>query len=180
MILSMPSPEKKSATIRRSSQDHHAFGKWWKAFAVLVANDYYINLCNIQITNGDEKHLWTAAIESENSFAHKKAGGFGPRSRPKNELSRLWILCEMFLPGPHGCEVVTPNTWLVTCGAQHHHQLDYYKTFSAIVKFTTLRFVLDLIAEKSLGLHQGKLKTAFLREELDEGVFYGAVCGMHR
>ncbi|GJR04551.1 retrovirus-related pol polyprotein from transposon TNT 1-94 [Tanacetum coccineum] len=57
---------------------------------------------------------------------------------------------------------------LVVEGFQQIHRVDYNEIFSPVVKMTTIRLVLSIVAFEDLHLEQLDVKTAFLHGDLDE------------
>ncbi|GKB70377.1 retrovirus-related pol polyprotein from transposon TNT 1-94, partial [Tanacetum coccineum] len=49
--------------------------------------------------------------------------------------------------------------------------VDYNEIFSSVVKMTTIRLVLSIIAAENLHLEQSNVKTAFLHGDLDEDIY---------
>ena len=66
------------------------------------------------------------------------------------------------------------KTRLVVKGFEHKHGIDYSKLFSPVVKNTTIRLVLGMVASENLHLEQLDVKTAFLYGDLEEEIY------MHR
>ncbi|GJQ96498.1 retrovirus-related pol polyprotein from transposon TNT 1-94 [Tanacetum coccineum] len=56
-------------------------------------------------------------------------------------------------------------------GFQHKHRVDYNKIFSPVVKMTTIRLVLSIVATENLYLEQLDVNTAFLHGDLDEDIY---------
>jgi Reverse transcriptase (RNA-dependent DNA polymerase) len=46
--------------------------------------------------------------------------------------------------------------------------IDYEETFSPVVRFTYIRFILAIVASLDLKLHQMDIKTVFLNDNLEE------------
>nr|GEY74621.1 retrovirus-related Pol polyprotein from transposon TNT 1-94 [Tanacetum cinerariifolium] len=60
---------------------------------------------------------------------------------------------------------------LVVNGFQQKQGVDYYKIFSPVVKMTTIRLVLSVIASGDLHLEQLDVKTTILHGDLDEDIY---------
>ncbi|KAK0593174.1 hypothetical protein LWI29_032305 [Acer saccharum] len=60
---------------------------------------------------------------------------------------------------------------LVVKGFQQIECIDYSKIFSPVVKLTTIRLVLSIVAVKRLYLEQLDVKTAFLHGNLEEEIY---------
>jgi hypothetical protein len=68
-------------------------------------------------------------------------------------------------------EVEPYKAILVTKGFTQTYEVDYNKTFVPIVKFTSIRFILALVAFEDMEIHQMDVKTAFLNCELEEEIY---------
>ncbi|KAJ9551831.1 hypothetical protein OSB04_015876 [Centaurea solstitialis] len=60
---------------------------------------------------------------------------------------------------------------LVVKGFQQKKGIDYNEIFSPVVKMTTIRLVLSIVAAEGLHLEQLDVKTAFLHGDLDEDIY---------
>nr|GEV01052.1 zinc finger, CCHC-type [Tanacetum cinerariifolium] len=60
---------------------------------------------------------------------------------------------------------------LVIQGFRQKEGIDYFDTYAPVVRITTIRLLLDLVAIQNLVIHQMDVKTAFLNGDLDEEVY---------
>ena len=60
---------------------------------------------------------------------------------------------------------------LVVKGFQQKESIDYTKIFSPVVKMSTIRLVLGMVAVENLHLEQLDVKTTFLYGDLDEDLY---------
>ena len=63
------------------------------------------------------------------------------------------------------------NARLVVKEFQQKKSIDYSKIFSLIVKMSTIKLVLGMVAAENLHLQQLDVKTAFLHGELEEDIY---------
>ena len=63
------------------------------------------------------------------------------------------------------------KAWLVAQGCTQMYGLDYKETFSPVVRFEPVRFLLAIGALHQLQLHQMDVSTAFLHGELTDEVY---------
>ena len=60
---------------------------------------------------------------------------------------------------------------LVVKGYSQRKDIDYAEIFSPVVKLTTIRILLSIVASENLHLEQMDVKTTFLHGDLDEEIY---------
>ena len=60
---------------------------------------------------------------------------------------------------------------LVVKGFQQRESIGVNEIFSHVVKLTTIRFVLSIVAAQDLHMEQLDIKTAFLHDDLEEDIY---------
>ena len=63
------------------------------------------------------------------------------------------------------------NAKLVVKGFQQKEGIDYTEIFSPVVKLSTIRLILGMVATKNLHLEQLDVKTAFLHGDLEKDLY---------
>ncbi|RVX16420.1 Retrovirus-related Pol polyprotein from transposon TNT 1-94 [Vitis vinifera] len=132
------------------------------------------------LTDGGEPECYNEALQDENSSKWELA--------MKDEMDSLlgnqtWELTEL----PIGKKALH-NKWvyriknehdgskrykarLVVKGFQQKEGIDYTEIFSPVVKMSTIRLVLGMVAVENLHLEQLDVKTAFLHGDLEEDLY---------
>ena len=68
-------------------------------------------------------------------------------------------------------KVVKHKARLVVKGFQQKKGIDFDEIFSPVVKMTSIRVILGLVAKLNLELEQMDVRTAFLHGDLDEEIY---------
>ena len=63
------------------------------------------------------------------------------------------------------------NARLIVKGFQQKECIDYIEIFSSVVKMSTIRLVLGIVAVENLHLEQLDVKTTFLHSNLEEDLY---------
>ena len=132
------------------------------------------------LTEDGEPQCYSEAVQVDDSVKWKSAMEEEMNSLQKNET---WSLTEL----PAGKKALQ-NKWvfrikeehdgskrykarLVAKGYQQKKGIDYNDIFSPVVKMTTIRIVLSIVAAEELHLEQLDVKTAFLHGDLEEDIY---------
>ena len=95
--------------------------------------------------------------------------GFGGTSYRKRAIGCKWVYKKKEAVLENEGEKFTAH--LVAKDYSHKHEVDYDKMFSPMVRHTSIRTVLSLVAYFDMELEQMDVKTAFLHGELEETVY---------
>jgi ATP-binding cassette subfamily B (MDR/TAP) protein 1 len=132
------------------------------------------------LTENGEPQCYTEAVQMDDSVKWESAMNEEIMSLEKNET---WSLTKL----PAGKKALQ-NKWvfrvkeehdgskrykarLVVKGFQQKKGIDYNEIFSPVVKMTTIRLVLGIVAAENLHLEQLDVKTAFLHGDLEEDLY---------
>ncbi|KAF5481555.1 hypothetical protein F2P56_002196 [Juglans regia] len=112
---------------------------------------------------------WRIAIETEvHALMQNRTWDLVPPSSSYNVLVPKWILktkrkADGSLEQRKAC--------LVANGLNQEADIDYTKTFSLVVKPTTIRLLLSLVVSFNWPLQQLDIHNAFLHEDLEEAIY---------
>ena len=126
-----------------------------------------ITLCDA--LSSPEGALWKAAVEEEIA-SHQKNGTWElvPLPPGRTPIKSKWIF--ELKPGYDGV-AERYKARLVALGCSQRAGVDYDETFAPVVKLSTLRIMLALVAARDLDVFQLDVKTAFLNGILEEEVY---------
>ena len=157
---------------RASSRARRAPGEWWKASsasALIASTVPEVKLTFTQATKGEEAVPWLSGCKSEMDSQHKNSTWvLVPRSEARNVLKSMWVFRKKKILLPDGSYGTKHKARIAAKGYQQVPGVDFEETYAPVVKFTTIRAVLALVAYLDLELHQMDVKTAFLNGDLVE------------
>ena len=163
--------------VRRSSRVSKPPGSWWQSnFAVALLSHAHVAIEGPktfkQAVNGPRAAFWQKGIDKELASQTKnRTWELVPRSEASNILTSRWVFNVKQLPDANGIQVESAKARLVARGFQQVQGLDYTETYAPVIKFTTIRLLLALVAHFDLELHQMDVVTAFLNGDLDEDIY---------
>ncbi|CDF77556.1 Retrovirus-related Gag-Pol polyprotein [Chondrus crispus] len=170
-------PPTPTPAVRRSSRISRPPGSWWRSnFAAALLSHAHVAIEGPktfkQATHGPRAAFWQTGIDKELASQTKnQTWKLVPRSEASNILTSRWVFNVKQLPDANGNIVESAKARLVARGFQQVQGLDYTETYAPVIKFTTIRLLLALVAHYDLELHQMDAVTAFLNGDLDEDIY---------
>ncbi len=111
---------------------------------------------------------WKLAMDDEmDSLSSNRTWDLVPLPKGKRALHNKWVY--RLKLEPDGSERFKAR--LVVKGFQQKEGIDFDEIFSPVVKMSTIRMVLSIVAAKDLHLEQLDIKTAFLHGDLEEEIY---------
>src|ERR1700752_4112245 len=156
--------------VRRSARHHRQPGEWWKANSSEQAN---IALSEPQTyqqaVSSPEREKWLEAINAEYESLNDN-GTWELVERPKG---RKLVSCKWVFKVKHNVDgtVDRYKARLVARAFTQTEGVDYHETYAPVVKMTSIRVLLSIVAIHDLELHQMDVKTAFLNGHLEEEIY---------
>lgn len=119
--------------------------------------------------NSPQKEQWIGAMDEEfSSLQQNRTWALVDLPPGKKVIDNRWVFkVKMNTDG----SVDRYKARLVIRGFTQEYGVDYSETFSPVVKFTSIRTILAIAAQRNLKLRQFDVKTAFLYGELEEDVY---------
>ena len=118
--------------------------------------------------NSDDKESWIEAMQDEiNSLHENKTWVLVEKPKNQKVINNRWVYTRKI--NPDNSERFKAR--LVIKGCSQKEGIDYKETFSPVVRFDTVRFMLSIAARNRLSLGQFDIKTAFLYGSLKEDVY---------
>lgn len=155
---------------RRSTRIRKPPGSWWKATAALVLASPPDTFA--EDTEGRKSEAWMTAMKSEMSSLHKNnTWTLVPRDKACNVLTPKWVYRKKEVHTADGNNTMNYKARVCARGFQQVYGVDYTETFAPVVKFTSIRTLLSLVAVMDLELEQMDVVTAFLNGDLDEDIY---------
>uniref|UniRef100_A0A2N9ID98 CCHC-type domain-containing protein n=1 Tax=Fagus sylvatica TaxID=28930 RepID=A0A2N9ID98_FAGSY len=117
-----------------------------------------------------EKDKWMEAMVEENeSLSKNKTWELTELPKGKKPIGCKWVFKKKEAVSEKEGERFKAR--LVAKGYSQRHGIDYDDVFSPVVRHTSIRVVLALVADQDLELEQLDVKTAFLHGNLEEEIF---------
>lgn len=122
-----------------------------------------------QAMKSDEKDHWITAMKEEfNSLVKNNTWELVDRIDGQSIVDNKWIFK---IKRNSDNSIERYKARLVARGFTQEYGVNYYETFSPVVRFTSIRMILAVAASKKMRLKQFDVKTAFLNGELNETIY---------
>ncbi len=116
-----------------------------------------------------ESDKWKTAIQDEyDSIMENRTWEIVPLPKNQKAIKVKWVLD--FKPAHKGA-AARYKARFVACGYAQLYGIDYFATYSPVVKQYSIRLVLSIAAAKDLEMVQLDIKTAFLYGDLKEEIY---------
>lgn len=164
---------------RRSGRVRRTLRQWWKGLIgicllVTPKNDISIPSSFKEAINGTQSKFWQKAVDKElSSQRQSQTWTLVPRPTSSNVLTSRWVLTVKDIPDEHGQLLQKGKGRLVVRGFHNIEVFDYSETFAPVIKFTTIRVLLAIVAHFNLELHQMDVVKAFLNGDLEWDIYMG-------
>ena len=122
-----------------------------------------------------ESKMWKDAMEEEMSSLHKNTLGTNRVTKEKKVIGCKWVYAKKLRSLKE--DTVRYKARLVAKDYTQKEDIDYNEVFSPVVKHSSIRILLALVAQYELELDQLDMKTAFLHGDLDEEIYMSQPMG---
>jgi hypothetical protein len=152
--------------VRKSSRNRRPPGTWVNcALISTTTNPTTFN----QAMKRPDSVMWKHSIQCEyDSLMKHGTWTLVPRPINVNVIACKWVLKTKMIKNNAGLDALKYKSRLVAKGYSQIHGIDYEETFAPVVKFTSIRILLALVAHFDLELHQMDVVTAILNGDINE------------
>ncbi|KAK9215025.1 hypothetical protein WN944_007028 [Citrus x changshan-huyou] len=145
------------------------------AYALPVIDDDIPNTFG-EALRSSESDQWKLAMEEEMKSLHQnQTWELVKLPKGKRVIGNKWVYTKK--QGSPNQTTPRYKARLVAKGFAQKEGIDYNEVFSPVVKHTSIRILLALVAEYELELAQLDVKTAFLHGDLEEEIYMIQPCG---
>ncbi|KAL2246201.1 UNVERIFIED_CONTAM: Retrovirus-related Pol polyprotein from transposon TNT 1-94 [Sesamum indicum] len=124
--------------------------------------------CYAEAVNDAHKSKWELVMNDEmNSLKKNDTWEFCQLPKGKKALQNRWV----YRVKDESDGKKQYKARLIVKGFQQRYGIDFIDVFTPVVKLTTIRLVLSMVATENLELQQMDVKTAFLHGDLEEEIY---------
>ena len=159
---------------RRSARTRRAPGSWWSGPTALVSTSVHGDDPKsfaeaISCSAGPE---WMKSMTAEyNSLMENNYWKLVSRPRDDNVVTSKWVYKTKEEQTAEGTLGIRRKSRFCARGFSQIEGIDYSETYAPVAKLTSIRVILDVVAELDLELEQMDVVTAFLNGNLNELVY---------
>ena len=154
--------------LRRSSRIPKPIQRYSPSLHYLLLSDSGEPECYDQVMQVEDSVKWESAMKDEmDSLMSNQTWELAELPPGKKALHNKWVYR---IKEEHDGNK-RYKARLVVKGFQQKEGVDYNEIFSPVVKLTTIRLVLKIVAAENLHLEQLDVKTAFLHGDLEEELY---------
>ena len=158
-----------SQALRRSARVSHPPDRYVPSLNYVLLTDSGEPSCYAEAMQMDDCVKWEQAMQSEyDSIVGNDTWDLVELPEGKKPLPCKWVYKKKFTSNDPAPKY---KARLVAKGFKQQHGVDFDEIFSPVVKMTTLRTVLGLVAIEDMELVQMDVKIAFLHGDLEEDVY---------
>lgn len=119
--------------------------------------------------NAHDSHQWRDAMEEElAAFAANDTWTLVDLPEGRNPVKTKWVFKRK---RAEDGTVVRHKARLVAKGCSQQYGIDYGETFSPVVRYSSIRMLIALAAQRSMGIDQMDAVTAYLQSTLNEEIY---------
>ncbi|CAJ2648559.1 unnamed protein product [Trifolium pratense] len=166
--IEVESESEPSTPPRRSSRTSVPPDRYSPSLHYLLLTDAGEPECFSEAMQGNDSIKWELAMKDEMTSLEKN-GTWSLTKLPKEKkaLHNRWVY--RLKEESDGSRRYKAR--LVVKGFQQKQGIDFTEIFSPVVKMTTIRVILSIVAAENLHLEQLDVKTAFLHGDLEEDIY---------
>lgn len=119
--------------------------------------------------NGDDKSHWKTAMDEEyRSLLDNATWELIDLPKGSKAINNKWVFKQKT-----DCKgnIIRYKARLVAKGCSQREGIDYFETFSPVVRYSSIRLLMALAVKKNLNIEQMDVVTAFLHGEVDETIY---------
>ncbi|KAL2243395.1 UNVERIFIED_CONTAM: Retrovirus-related Pol polyprotein from transposon TNT 1-94 [Sesamum indicum] len=152
----------------RESRLRRAPDRYSPSLYYLLLSDCGEPECYAEAVNDAHKSKWELAMNDEmNSLKKNDTWELCQLPKEKKALQNRWV----YRVKKESDGKKRYKARLVVKGFQQRYGIDFTDVFTPVVKLTTIRLVLSMVAAENLELQQMDVKTAFLHGDLEEEIY---------